>query len=308
MKADDRWAVGGGRLAASHSVASVIAEVAARLEGSPHVEHVRAEAQEVVAALLDVPRSWPALHRDAPLDEATRIAAIEAAARRAGGAPMQYAVRRAAFRQLTLDVDERVLIPRPETELLVELVLQEDARRQGGIAVDVGTGSGAIALSLACEGRYDRVIATDISRDALDVARANASHAATACRCGIELRHGSLLRPVHGMQVRTVVSNPPYIAHGEAAALPPHVRDWEPSVALFSGAEGMDATVRLVREAAEVLEPGGLLAIETDFRRAALVAERAASDGRYTQVRVRLDLTGRERFVLARRLGNVETA
>src|SRR5206468_3396450 len=90
------------------------------------------------------------------------------------GAPLAYAVGRASFRNLTLDVDERVLIPRPETEQLVELVLEETLGRAGGVAIDVGTGSGAIAISLAAEGRFSRVYGTDISRDALDVARRNA--------------------------------------------------------------------------------------------------------------------------------------
>ena len=290
------------------NIGTLVNDVAARLAGSRHVEHPAAEARELVAAVLDVPRSWPVLHAAMPADEATRSAALRAAAKRASGAPLQYAVGRAAFRHLTLDVDERVLIPRPETELLVELVLDADAGRRGGIAVDVGTGSGAIALALACEGHYDQVIGTDISLDALAVARGNAAHASRAMRCPVEFRHGSLLGPMEGARVRTVVSNPPYIAQGEASGLPEGVRDWEPAVALFSGASGMDATVRLVREAAEVLEPGGLLAIEVDMRRAALVAECAASDGRYEQVGVRLDLTGRERFVLARRLNHGERA
>ena len=98
-----------------------------------------------------------------------------------------------------------------------------------------------------------------------------------------------------------VVSNPPYIALGEAPALPASVRDWEPAVALFSGADGMAATARLVREAADVLSPGGLLAIEVDVRRASLVAELVSRDRRFHDIRVELDLTGRERFVLARR-------
>lgn len=306
MKADDREAA--NALAATSTVAALIAEVARRLEGSPHVEAPRAEAQEMVGALLEVPRSWPRLNADAPVDADTQVAALAAAAKRRAGAPLQYAVGRAFFRSLTLHVDERVLIPRPETELLVELVLQEDLGRPGGTVVDVGTGSGAIALSLACEGRYDRVIATDLSLDALVVAGANARHVERACRCPVEFRHGSLLTPMRGERVRTVVSNPPYIAVGEAAELPAAVRDWEPAVALYSGATGMDATVRLVRQAADVLEPGGLLAMEVDSRRAALAAECAATDGRFTGVSVRLDLTGRERFVLARRLAHAESA
>lgn len=290
------------------SIAALVRDAELRLLGSRHVQHPAADARELVAAVLEVPRSWPVLHASAPAGDDVRDAVLAAAERLAAGAPIQYAVGRAAFRNLVLDVDPRVLIPRPETELLVELVLDEDADRPGGTVVDVGTGSGAIALALATEGRYDRVIGIDISQDALAVAHTNAGHAAAASRCAIEFRHGSLLGPVVGLQVRTIVSNPPYIAQGEAAALPAWVRDWEPSVALFSGATGMDATVRLVREAAAVLEPGGLLAMEVDTRRAALAAECVAADGRYGDVGVRLDLTGRERFVLARRLHPEETA
>src|SRR5688572_9074043 len=124
----------------------------------------------MVAAVLDVPRHWPILHENRWLDATVWRHARAAAAKRAAGAPLAYAVGRANFRLLTLEVDERVLIPRPETELLVDLVLQ---RQRTGIVVDVGTGSGAIAIALATEGNYDRVIATDISRDALDVAAAN---------------------------------------------------------------------------------------------------------------------------------------
>jgi release factor glutamine methyltransferase len=230
--------------------------------------------------------------------------ALAAAARRASGAPIQYAAGQSSFRHLTLMVDERVLIPRPETEQLVELVLEMCAGDgvAGGIVVDVGTGSGAIALSLASEGSFARVIATDVSRDALDVARINVERCAPVLRSAVELRHGSLLAPVFERPVRAVVSNPPYISYEEAAALPAGVRDWEPSVALFSGANGMAVTERLVKAAAAVLAPRGLLALEVDVRRASTVAEVMASHGAYDEVRVLLDLTGRERFVVARRL------
>jgi release factor glutamine methyltransferase len=230
-----------------------------------------------------------------------RAAAHRAAARRARGAPFAYAVGRAAFRHLTLDVDERVLIPRQETEVLVDEVLRElgDARGEGATAVDVGTGSGAIALALASESRLARVVATDVSLDALAVARANATLLSHALVARVEFRHGSLLAPVRDLRVRAVVSNPPYIAYDEALELPASVRDWEPAIALLSGAEGMACIAALVRDSADVLEPGGLLALEVDSRRASLAAELAASDGRYRDVRVRLDLAGRERFVLA---------
>jgi len=187
-----------------------------------------------------------------------------AAARRARGAPFAYAVGRAPFRHLTLAVDERVLIPRPETEQLVEEVL----RRTGGgrgVAADVGTGSGAIALALAAEGGFERIVATDVSQDALDL-----------------------------------VSNPPYIAYDEARDLPASVRDWEPAQALFAGDEGMAVIAGLVAGAMDVLVPGGLLALEVDSRRADRAAALARAAG-FTDAEVVQDLAGRDRFVLATR-------
>ena len=283
-----------------HSVGSVIADMAAVLQPALGDDAV-AEARELLALLHDMPRHWPTLSRDQELDAAQCDAARRAAAKRAAGAPLQYAAGRAAFRHLTLDVDERVLIPRPETEQLVEIVLDLTRHERGGVAVDVGTGSGAIALALANEGRFARVIGTDVSLDALAVARANAERFAGRWCAALELRHGSLLGPVPEKGLRAIVSNPPYIAFEEAAALPTSVRDWEPAVALFSGQDGMAATARLVRDAAASLAPSGVLALEVDIRRAATVAELAASHGSYVDVRVLLDLTGRERFVVARR-------
>ena len=259
------------------------------------------EARELLALLHDMPRFWPSTSPEQALSAADAEAALDAARRRATGMPIQYAARRAAFRHLTLAVDARVLVPRPETEQLVEFVIEQTSSARGGVAVDVGTGSGAIALSLASEGRFDRVIGTDISLDALAVAGANATTFAHRCCASVDLRHGSLLGPIHEMGLAAIVSNPPYIAFSEASSLPATVRDWEPSVALFAGDDGMAVTARLIHDAAPLLAPSGLLALEVDVRRAALVAELAASNGAYVDVRVLLDLTGRERFVVARR-------
>jgi release factor glutamine methyltransferase len=281
------------------SIGALRAELAATLDAAG-VPLARDEARDVIAALLDVPRFWATTHADEAADAALADAARRAATRRAAGAPFAYAVGRSAFRHLTLDVDERVLIPRQETELLPELVLAL-VRDAGGTAVDVGTGSGAIALALASEGRFDRVVATDVSSDALRVARANAERLAPALRAPVELRQGSGLRPVAGERLRAVVSNPPYIAFHEMAALPESVRDWEPALALCCGEQGLAITAAIVRDAGALLEPGGALALEVDARRASLVAELALADGRYEDVAVRLDLTGRERFVTARR-------
>jgi release factor glutamine methyltransferase len=254
------------------------------------------EARELIAALLDVPRHWPLFHENRWVDADVWQRAHAAADRRLRGAPLAYAVRRANFRSVTLDVDERVLIPRPETEQLIDLVLE---RAVGGTVVDVGTGSGAIAISLALEGKFERVLATDVSRDALEVARANAKRYDT----NIELRLGSLLSclPAGSRVINAVVSNPPYISLDEAIDLPPSVRNWEPAVALFSGREGLLLTSRLARQAGTRLADGGLLALEVDSRRASLVAELLASDTRYENVTLKLDYSGRERFVLATR-------
>ena len=260
-----------------------------------------AEARDLIAAVADKPRFWPTLHPDALLEESLLMRVCEAAARRARGAPFAYAVGRAAFRHLTLDVDDRVLIPRQETEVLVDLVLEWAAARAGGLAIDVGTGSGAIALALAGEGAFDRVIATDVSTGAVEVARANAARMAGALHAPVEIRQGSLLAPVRSEMARVVVSNPPYIAYREMRELPSSVRDWEPPAALYAGDGGIAVIAALAKEAARVLEPGGLLAIEIDCRRGAACAELLRAQGCYHDVRVRPDLTGRDRVLTATR-------
>lgn len=288
-------------LLAPRTLGALTDEMARQLAPAFGTDALR-EARELLAALHDMPRHWPLVERASVMSADAWSRALAAATRRAQGAPLQYAAGRAAFRHLTLDVDERVLIPRPETEQLVEIVLELTRQQAGGVAVDVGTGSGAIALSLAGEGSFDAVLATDVSLDALEVARANVRRCAASLRAPVTLRHGSLLEPVHERGVRAVVSNPPYIAYDEAPSLPAGVRNWEPAVALFSGADGMSVTARLVRAAGDTLAAGGVLALEVDARRAGLVAELVSSAGAYDDVRVLLDLTGRERFVVARRV------
>ena len=261
----------------------------------------KAEARELLALMHDQPRHWPTVAAAELLAVADLDRARSAAVKRAAGAPLEYAAGRAAFRHLVLAVDERVLIPRPETEVLVDIVLDLTKDQRGGIAVDVGTGSGAIALSLAAEGTFGTVIATDVSLDALAVARQNDGRLAAGRQAGVDFRHGSLLGPVHERGLRAIVSNPPYIAYDEAGDLPASVRDWEPAVALFSGEGGMAATAALLRMSAAALAPRGIIALEVDVRRAAIVAEHASSLAVFEDVRVLLDLTGRERFVVARR-------
>ena len=281
------------------TIGDLLAGCAAMLE-SEGVADAEREAREIVAAVLDVPRFWAVANSVADASPDVARAVIKAAMKRATGAPLAYAVRRANFRHLTLEVDDRVLIPRVETEILVERV-RERCGRDTRIVADIGTGSGAIALSLAFEQKFDRVIATDVSLDALFVAKANAVSFAHVLKSVVEFRHGSLLAPLAGEKLDVIVCNPPYISFAEIKDLPSNVRDWEPSLALLCADDGLSITRELVRQAPDVLERRGLLALEVDTRRAGMVAEMIAVDGRYTEIEVLLDLTGRERFVFARR-------
>lgn len=266
----------------------------------PGTPPARAQARDLIAWVLDKPRFWPSANPDHELSEAEVQAIQEAAERLRQGMPMQYAVGKAPFRHLTLRVTPDTLIPRPETELLVELVIA--AQRGGkGTVVDVGTGSGAIALALAAESAFEHVIATDISEKALAVARGNIKAIPEDRRARLDFRHGDLLAPLKGQLVEAIVSNPPYISPVELPELPPNVRDWEPHLALFADSNGMAVIERLIGQAGDILQPGGLLAMEVDSRRCDLAVQAVQADARFTDVEPRLDLTGRPRFVVARR-------
>lgn len=289
------------------------------------------DAQQLIAWVADKGRGWVISHGDSEASDGLRQRCLAAIPLLNNGAPLAYATGKAHFRHLTLQVDERVLIPRPETEILVDIVLEMSRNLspatsvdktawtmdqttstfdRTALAIDIGTGSGAIALSLAIEGEFSRIVATDISLDALAVARGNYD-SLRACSekppATVEFRHGSLFAPLESEpellgNVDVIVSNPPYIAFEEAESLPSNVRDWEPSVALFSPNHGMEAIEEIISEAPRYLSRGGLLALEVDSSRASLTAQVMEKDGRYQDVAVRLDLTRRERFVVARRI------
>jgi release factor glutamine methyltransferase len=287
-------------IATDLSIGMLVEQVATVLSRAG-IADADAEARDLVAIAAGQGRFWPRVHAHELVTAGTVARAREAAVRRATGMPFAYAVRRAAFRHLTLNVDERVLIPRQETEVLVDLVLKHRLQ-PGGVVADVCTGPGAIALALASEGRFDRVIATDIDAGAIAVARENApGPRPDAPGPMIEFRVGNLLAPLAGERLDVLVSNPPYIAYHEATDLPPSVRDWEPSHALFSGGDGLEATRRIVTGAPALVCSGGLIALEVDSRRALDVTELVASNGAFTNVRLYQDLTGRDRFVVATR-------
>jgi release factor glutamine methyltransferase len=238
--------------------------------------------------------------------------------RRAAGEPLQYVLGRWQFLELELMVDRRVLVPRPETEVVAQLALDEATRlglRRGKgdpwvsnteyAVADLGTGSGAIALTLAVELPDAEVWATDVSDDALAVARANLAGIGVAAT-RVRVAGGSWFTALPGElrgQLRLIVSNPPYIAEHEVAQLPPVVVDWEPRHALVSGPSGMEAVAEIVHEAFDWLHPsGGALVVEMAPHQTAEAAALAEARG-YDEVAVHADLTGRERALIARRRG-----
>jgi release factor glutamine methyltransferase len=220
------------------------------------------------------------------------VRAFQDAVRRrsAGHEPVAYITGTRGFRHLALEVDARVLVPRPETELLVEVGL--DLLAEGARAADVGTGSGAIALALKDERPDLDVVATDQSLDALAVERANAA------RLGLDVafHHGDLLAGAG--PVDAVLSNPPYVAERERAQLAPEITRHEPPGALFAGEDGLDVIRRLVPAAAAA--GAGLLAIEVGAGQAGRVTTLLGAAG-FTSVATRRDLAGIERVVVARR-------
>jgi release factor glutamine methyltransferase len=235
--------------------------------------------------------------------------------RRLAGEPLQYVIGHWPFRDLDLMVDPRVLIPRPETEITAEVALEEAvragarretpdswaARAPSFPVADLGTGSGALALALAAELPEAEVWATDADADALAVASANLAGAglmATRVRLTQGLWYEALPDALRGRLV-VIVSNPPYVAQAEYAALPAEVREHEPRAALVPGPRGSEALEHLLDGAPGWLGPGGALVLEMAPHQAGPLSERAAAIG-YREVEVRADLSGRERVLVAR--------
>jgi release factor glutamine methyltransferase len=226
-------------------------------------------------------------------------------ARLAGGEPLQYVLGRWGFRHLDLMVDRRVLIPRPETELVVDVALRHARSLERPIVcADLGTGSGAIGLSLATELPIDGVTVwmTDRSSDALDVARANAAGIGRSS-ANVRLAHGDWFGALPASLMgglALVVSNPPYVCDDDRE-LEAIVRDWEPAVALFAGADGLDALRDVIAESGQWLRPGGWLVVEIGSAHGRQVTELLKGAG-FVDVSVAVDLSGHDRVASGRRV------
>jgi release factor glutamine methyltransferase len=259
-------------------------------------------AELLLMHVVGATRAWLYAHVDDQLDPAAAERFRKLIARRAAGTPTQYLTGSQEFWGLELEVTPAVLIPRPETEHVVEVALARlgQHRSRGPLRlVDVGTGSGCLAIALARELPQARVYATDISRRALAVARRNAVRHGLAER--ITFIEANLLAPFPPRSLDVVVSNPPYVARKEAASLPREVREHEPPEALFAGEEGMAVYPPLISEAAERLVAGGLLVVELGYD----VSERVEAlldTADWREIHITSDLAGIPRVLAAARL------
>jgi release factor glutamine methyltransferase len=267
------------------------------------VAQPRTDAEVLLAYVLKTERIQLYLHYDQPLQSRELTEYREAVRRRGAHVPVQYITGRQEFWSLEMEVTPAVLIPRPETEILVEKALVLLAQ-QGSAApqvLDVGTGSGAIAVALAHENSALRMIASDVSVAALVVARRNAERHGVADR--IRLAAMDLLTAFSPARAvfDAIVSNPPYVASSELPGLAPEIQQCEPGNALDGGVEGLAVILRLVDQAYAHLRPSGCLLVEIAQGQAALLKERLAGDARYDVVEFVDDYAGIQRVLHLRR-------
>ena len=264
------------------------------------VEDPRLNSEYLLSHVLGMDRLQLYLHFDRPLSESELGDYRPLLRRRGAREPLQYLLESAPFRNLDLRVDPRVAIPRPETEYMIDVLASvAGADRVFDSALDVGTGSGAIAIALAHEGRARSVTATELSADALEVARQNA---AASGHPEIDFRHGSLLEPAGGRSFDLVLSNPPYLTEAEWQSAEPEVRDREPHCAMVAEDGGLAVIRELVSALPRVLRPGGWFGVEVGGTQGPVVSRLIRDLGEFDSVEVHEDLTGRPRYVFARRL------
>jgi len=257
-------------------------------------DSARLDAELLLARAIDMPRSYLFAHPEEPLDELTVSRFGEALERRLAGEPMAYITGSREFWSLELLVTPATLVPRPETELLVDLALREIPRRAQWDILDLGTGSGAIAIAIAKERPLSQVTATDISTETLDVARQNARQLEIP---NIEFLEGNWTGAVSGRRFTVIVSNPPYVRANDPALDALHR---EPQGALRAGDDGLDAIRVLARDCGALLEPDGVLLLEHGAEQRDSVAELLHEHG-WTDVACHSDYAGLPRVTVARR-------
>ena len=276
-----------------------ILEGAVRLSFGPHTERARADAELLLMHVLGRERPWILAHRDETLSDLQAQQYLELLERRHRGEPIQYIIGEVEFYGLPFKVSPAVLIPRPETEHLVEKILKLLPLFSNPRIVDVGTGSGAIAIALAHEWPRSAITAIDRSVAALDLARLNAERTGFASR--IRFLQSDLLEQVAGEPFELVVSNPPYVPTADRELLSVEVRDYEPAMALFAGDDGLDVYRRLIPAARSALVPGGFIALEIGCGQAQAV-EGLLNESGFQSVEFTLDLQGIPRVASGQRV------
>ena len=278
------------------TVGRALVSAAQRL-GEPSSEMARLDAQVLLAHVLNQNRSWLFAHHEYELSDGDCRRYADLITRRRRREPVAYLLGRKEFYGLEFVVDQRVLIPRPETELLVDLVLAQisDRRDRPVVVADVGTGSGAIAITVAVHAPEAKVYGTDISQDALDVAEENRKRLTP--EAGPLFLEGNLLSPLPE-PADVIVANLPYIADEEYSGLQSDVRDYEPRVALKAGVEGLDLIERLLEQLPSKVQPRGAVLLEISPRQGEVV-QRMAQDLRPkpSYVGLRRDYSGQVRMV-----------
>jgi release factor glutamine methyltransferase len=260
------------------------------------VESSRLSAELLLAHTLRTDRIALIVHPERELSDAELACFRELVKRRRAAEPVAYLVGEREFYGHPFRVDSRVLIPRPETEILVEVALRRTSARYAyGRALDLCTGSGCVAIAFAKARPGWKIFASDISEPALEVARANSLRLGTVHQ--VALVCGDLFQPFQGFAPFTLITaNPPYILECELNHLPATIRDYEPRVALQGGSDGLEVLRRIVAAAGEHLQPGGVLALEVGFDQSASVAEYLEAAG-FISVSRHRDYAGHERVV-----------
>ncbi len=271
---------------------------AAQLSGGPHAEKARRDAELLLSYAAGISRSAFLAHSNDELELAAATHLDVLLERRREGEPIQYITGECEFYGLPFRVTPDVLIPRPETEHLVESVLELAPRFAQPRIVDVGTGSGAIAVALAHKLPDSHITAIDVSEAALDLARENASRNGVAER--IRFLQGDLLAPVAGETFDFVISNPPYVPSADGETLAVEVREYEPGLALFAGEDGLEIYRRLIPDACEILASGGFIALEIGCGQSEAV-RRLLAAAEFVEARFVPDLQGIPRVAIARR-------
>ena len=273
---------------------AAIADAMERLSHSS--ESPRLDAEILLCRTIDMPRSYLFAHPEDELDDLTAERFASVLERRIGGEPMAYIMGTREFWSHELLVSPATLVPRPETELLVELALREIPRKAEWQILDLGTGSGAIAIAIAGERGMCQVTAVDISPDALAVARENVRMLALG---NVELELGSWTEPLRDRRFNVIVSNPPYVRSDDEALLK---LKHEPQSALAAGTDGLDAIRVLAAECGAILADDGVLLIEHGAEQPVAVAELLEEHG-WTDICCHNDLAGLPRVTVARRSG-----